>query len=145
MSRVAKMPVTIPAGVDVTMNEQHISVKGAGGQLSIANNALVKVIRQGESMTFEAADESREANAMSGTCASWSTTWWLASPKALRKTQSGWRGLQSCCPRRQIKPGCWLFASGQYRYAFRYQGGNAYADRGHHQRCRPSTCRSDRR
>ncbi|MEY3525710.1 MAG: hypothetical protein RIR92_1775, partial [Pseudomonadota bacterium] len=67
MSRVAKMPVTIPAGVDVTMNEQHISVKGAGGQLSIANNALVKVIRQGESMTFEAADESREANAMSGT------------------------------------------------------------------------------
>jgi len=61
MSRVAKMPVTIPAGVDVTMNEQHISVKGAGGQLSIANNALVKVIRQGESMTFEAADESREA------------------------------------------------------------------------------------
>ena len=67
MSRVAKMPVTIPSGVDVTMNEQHISVKGAGGQLSIANNALVKVVRQGESMTFEAADESREANAMSGT------------------------------------------------------------------------------
>jgi len=61
------MPVTVPAGVDVTMNEQHISVKGAGGQLSIANNALVKVVRQGESMTFEAADESREANAMSGT------------------------------------------------------------------------------
>ena len=67
MSRVAKMPVTVPAGVDVTMNEQHISVKGAGGQLSIANNALVKVVRQGESMTFEAANESREANAMSGT------------------------------------------------------------------------------
>ena len=67
MSRVAKMPVTVPAGVDVTMNEQHISVKGAGGQLSIANNALVKVVRQGESMTFEPANESREANAMSGT------------------------------------------------------------------------------
>ena len=67
MSRVAKMPVTVPAGVDVTINEQHISVKGAGGQLSIANNALVKVVRQGESMTFEPANESREANAMSGT------------------------------------------------------------------------------
>ena len=67
MSRVAKMPVTVPAGVDVTMNEQHISVKGAGGQLSIANNALVKVVRQGETMTFEPANESREANAMSGT------------------------------------------------------------------------------
>ena len=67
MSRVAKMPVAVPAGVDVTMNEQHISVKGAGGQLSIANNALVKVVRQGENMTFEPANESREANAMSGT------------------------------------------------------------------------------
>jgi large subunit ribosomal protein L6 len=52
MSRVAKMPVTIPSGVDVTMNEQHISVKGAGGQLSIANNALVKVVRQADTLTF---------------------------------------------------------------------------------------------
>ncbi|MSQ65913.1 MAG: 50S ribosomal protein L6 [Limnohabitans sp.] len=67
MSRVAKMPVAIPTGVEVTMNEQHISVKGAGGQLSITNNPLVKVVRQGESMTFDPADESREANAMSGT------------------------------------------------------------------------------
>jgi large subunit ribosomal protein L6 len=67
MSRVAKMPVTVPSGVDVTMNEQHISVKGAGGQLSIANNELVKIIRQGDTLTFEPANESREANAMSGT------------------------------------------------------------------------------
>jgi len=67
MSRVAKMPVTVPAGVDVNMNEQHISVKGAGGQLSIANNALVKVVRQGDTLTFEPVDETREANAMSGT------------------------------------------------------------------------------
>jgi len=67
MSRVAKMPVTVPSGVDVNMNEQHISVKGAGGQLSIANNELVKIIRQGDTLTFEPANESREANAMSGT------------------------------------------------------------------------------
>ena len=67
MSRVAKMPVTVPAGVDVTMNEQHISVKGAGGQLSIVNNPLVKVVRQADTITFEPANETREANAMSGT------------------------------------------------------------------------------
>jgi hypothetical protein len=42
------------------MNEQHISVKGAGGQLSIANNALVKVVRQADTLTFEAANETRE-------------------------------------------------------------------------------------
>ena len=67
MSRVAKMPVTLPSGVDLTINEQHISVKGAGGQLSIANHALVKVVRQADTLSFEPANETREANAMSGT------------------------------------------------------------------------------
>jgi len=67
MSRVAKMPVTLPSGVELTINEQHISVKGAGGQLSVANHALVKVVRQADTLTFEPANETREANAMSGT------------------------------------------------------------------------------
>jgi large subunit ribosomal protein L6 len=41
------MPVTIPAGVDVSIKEDQISVKGAGGTLSIwPQNALVKVCWQ---------------------------------------------------------------------------------------------------
>jgi len=67
MSRVAKMPVAVPKGVDITINEAHISVKGTGGHLSIANNALVKVVHGADSLSFEPADETREANAMSGT------------------------------------------------------------------------------
>ena len=67
MSRVGKMPVTVPQGVDVAINEAHISVKGAGGNLSIANNALVKVVHSADSLSFVPANESREANAMSGT------------------------------------------------------------------------------
>ena len=67
MSRVGKMPVTVPQGVDVAINEAHISVKGTGGNLSIANNALVKVIHSADSLSFAPANESREANAMSGT------------------------------------------------------------------------------
>src|SRR6218665_1741895 len=43
MSRVAKMPVTIPAGVDVSVKDDQIAVKGAGGTLSLAQNVLVKV------------------------------------------------------------------------------------------------------
>jgi len=43
MSRVGKMPVTVPQGVDVTINASQISVKGTGGTLSIAANALVTV------------------------------------------------------------------------------------------------------
>ena len=67
MSRVGKMPVTVPQGVDVAINETHINVKGTGGNLSIANNALVKVVHSANSLSFEPANESREANAMSGT------------------------------------------------------------------------------
>jgi large subunit ribosomal protein L6 len=44
MSRVGKMPVTVPAGVDVSIKEDQISVKGSGRHACrLAQNALVKV------------------------------------------------------------------------------------------------------
>ena len=67
MSRVGKSPVAVPQGVDVQIKEDQISVKGAGGTLSLTANALVKVSNGGGKLTFVPADESREANAMSGT------------------------------------------------------------------------------
>jgi large subunit ribosomal protein L6 len=67
MSRVGKMPVAVPQGVDVAIKDDQISVKGKGGTLSLTQNALVKVSNEGGKLTFVAADESREANAMSGT------------------------------------------------------------------------------
>ncbi len=67
MSRVGKMPVAIPAGVDVSIKEDQISVKGSGGTLSLTRNALVKVVSHDGKLSFEPANESREANAMSGT------------------------------------------------------------------------------
>jgi large subunit ribosomal protein L6 len=67
MSRIGKMPIAVPQGVDVAIKEDQISVKGAGGTLSLANNALVAIKSEGGKLTFTPADESREANAMSGT------------------------------------------------------------------------------
>jgi len=67
MSRIGKMPVAVPQGVDVQVKDDQISVKGAGGQLSLAQNALVKVSSKDGKLSFEPANESREANAMSGT------------------------------------------------------------------------------
>lgn len=67
MSRIAKMPVTIPAGVDVTMNDQNLSVKGSGGVLSLTQNALVKISSDSGKLSFTAANDSREADAMAGT------------------------------------------------------------------------------
>ena len=67
MSRVGKMPVAIPQGVDVAIKDDQINVKGTGGTLSLALHALVNVVNQDGKLTFTPANESREANAMSGT------------------------------------------------------------------------------
>jgi large subunit ribosomal protein L6 len=67
MSRIAKMPVTIPAGVDVTVGEQSVSVKGAGGLLTLTQNMLVKISSDSGKLSFSAANETREADAMAGT------------------------------------------------------------------------------
>ena len=67
MSRVGKMPVAVPAGVDVSIKDDQISVKGAGGVLSLAQNALVTVVNDGGKLSFAPANDSREADAMSGT------------------------------------------------------------------------------
>ncbi|HTH78710.1 MAG TPA: 50S ribosomal protein L6 [Ramlibacter sp.] len=67
MSRKGKMPIPVPKGVDVQIKEDQINVKGTGGQLSLTQNALVKVSSKDGVLSFEPADESREANAMSGT------------------------------------------------------------------------------
>ncbi|GIU20422.1 MULTISPECIES: 50S ribosomal protein L6 [unclassified Shewanella] len=44
MSRVAKAPVAIPAGVEVTLNEQTITVKGSKGSLTRVINSDVSVV-----------------------------------------------------------------------------------------------------
>ena len=52
MSRVGKMPVAVPAGVDVSIKEDQISVKGTGGALFLTQNALVKVVSDGGKLSF---------------------------------------------------------------------------------------------
>jgi len=67
MSRVGKMPITVPQGVDVQISADQITVKGAGGTLTRASNALVTVVKDGAVLTLAPANDSPEANAMSGT------------------------------------------------------------------------------
>ena len=67
MSRVGKMPVVVPQGVDVAMKDDQINVKGGLGTLALTQNALVTVKNDAGKLTFVPANDSREANAMSGT------------------------------------------------------------------------------
>lgn len=67
MSRVARMPVAIPSGVEVQLDDASISVKGALGTLSLRINPLVRLVREGNELFSRAVNESKESGAMSGT------------------------------------------------------------------------------
>ena len=67
MSRVARIPVTLAKGVEAQVNGAEIMVKGPLGTLKQPLTPNVKIEIANGSISFAAADESREANAMSGT------------------------------------------------------------------------------
>lgn len=66
MSRVAKNPVAIPAKVEVVLSADNIAISGPLGKLSHPLTGAVKLNREGETITFVAADDSQHARAMSG-------------------------------------------------------------------------------
>ncbi len=67
MSRVGKMPVTVPQGVDVAIKDDQITVKGSNGALTRTLNPLVAIKIDGSTLTFTPANDSAAADAMSGT------------------------------------------------------------------------------
>ena len=67
MSRVGKMPVAVPQGVDVSITTDQITVKGANGTLARALHPLVAVTNDAGKLSFVPANDSAEADSMSGT------------------------------------------------------------------------------
>ena len=67
MSRIAKYPVALPKGVEVTLAGGSISVKGPLGSIARAADPNVEVKQDGENIVFKALGNSNHANAMSGT------------------------------------------------------------------------------
>ncbi|KMZ13037.1 LSU ribosomal protein L6p (L9e) [Candidatus Burkholderia humilis] len=67
MSRVGKSPITLPQGAEVAIKGDVITVKGPLGTISQPANKLVAVTNENGTLKLTPTDESREANAMSGT------------------------------------------------------------------------------
>ena len=67
MSRVAKNPVLLPAGVEVVLTAGSISIKGPLGTLTQQASGDVVVERDGDQLQCRAANDGQQANAMSGT------------------------------------------------------------------------------
>jgi large subunit ribosomal protein L6 len=67
MSRVAKNPIVIPAGIELVVTQDEITVKGPLGTLKQRLSPVVVLKREGDVVTFEAVAGGENANAMSGT------------------------------------------------------------------------------
>jgi len=67
MSRIANSPVTIPSGVDVSVQGQLVSVKGAKGALSHELHPFVAVVQEEATLKVAARDETKKSVALAGT------------------------------------------------------------------------------
>lgn len=67
MSRIAKYPVEIPSGVNVTLSEKEISIKGPLGVLTQFLLPSVSIEQQDGKLTFKCSSNDPGADAMSGT------------------------------------------------------------------------------
>jgi len=61
------MPIAVPKGVDVSVSAEQISVKGSLGTLVRPVNELVTIANDAGTLKFAPANETAEADAMSGT------------------------------------------------------------------------------
>ncbi|MFC0444145.1 50S ribosomal protein L6 [Pseudidiomarina halophila] len=67
MSRVAKAPIVIPAGVEVTLNGQEVTIKGAKGSLSHVVNNAVELVQEDSVLRTVAREGVANATAQAGT------------------------------------------------------------------------------
>lgn len=66
MSRIGKKPVTVPAGVTVTINGNEVKAKGPKGELDRTFSDLVTISQEGEEIHVVRNDETTESNAQQG-------------------------------------------------------------------------------
>ncbi|MBR1516763.1 MAG: 50S ribosomal protein L6 [Bacteroidales bacterium] len=67
MSRIGKMPIHLPKGVEVSVSDDNVlSVKGPKGQLTQQINPLIKVITEDGIVRMERPSDSKEHKALHG-------------------------------------------------------------------------------
>jgi large subunit ribosomal protein L6 len=66
MSRIGKAPIPVPSGVDVSVVDRHITVKGPKGTLERDLPGAITVRQEGDALLVERPDDERENRAMHG-------------------------------------------------------------------------------
>jgi large subunit ribosomal protein L6 len=66
MSRIGKQPITVPSGVDVTIDDRHVVVKGPRGTLEHEVPETISVAREGDDLVVTRPDDERENRSLHG-------------------------------------------------------------------------------
>ena len=66
MSRIGKQPITVPAGVEVTIDGTTVTAKGPQGELTRTFRPLVTITQDAGVITVDRIDDSRDAKAQHG-------------------------------------------------------------------------------
>ena len=66
MSRIGKMPIAIPAGVEVNIEGTKVTVKKDKAELSRTFSPLMTIKKEGETLHVERANDTREAKSLHG-------------------------------------------------------------------------------
>ena len=66
MSRIGQAPIPVPGGVDVTVADGQITVKGPKGTLSRSIPGAITVRQEGEELLVERPDDARENRSLHG-------------------------------------------------------------------------------
>jgi large subunit ribosomal protein L6 len=66
MSRIGRMPITVPSGVEVTINGQHVSAKGPKGTLALTVAEPIKVSQAEGVITVARPNDERMVRSLHG-------------------------------------------------------------------------------
>lgn len=66
MSRIGRMPVVVPTGVEVKINGSHVKVKGPKGELDQVFPADIQITQEGKEIHVNRPDDEREHRALHG-------------------------------------------------------------------------------
>src|SRR6186997_1715451 len=66
MSRIGKAPIPVPSGVDVTVADRRVTVKGPKGSLDREIPGTITIRQEGDELVVERPDDERQNRAMHG-------------------------------------------------------------------------------
>jgi len=67
LSRLAKLPISIPSGVEVTVTGSNVKVKGSLGEMQFTFDGTVQIIKEENTIVLKSDTDTKFAKALSGT------------------------------------------------------------------------------